>query len=204
VEKNHADQPDESGENATGTCKWFNVAKGFGFITPDDGSPAVFVHQSVLEMPGFRSLEAEEKLQYSWRMKSNGRREATKVTGAEGEPLQGSSVRPLGKRREKLIRCFNCGEYGNHVASKCKKFPTEKVCYNCRSADHLVSECPDPVGHRPGNKKRAGNGAAQRVQQGAAGDDAEKKKPVSPSKEPETMEAKSPVKAHPEDPSPKE
>ena len=45
----------------TGTCKWFNTSKGYGFITPDDGSSEVFVHQSSLHCDGYRSL-AEGKL----------------------------------------------------------------------------------------------------------------------------------------------
>lgn len=49
---------------ATGTVKWFNAEKGFGFIAPDDGSADVFVHYSAIEAGGYRSLDENQKVQF--------------------------------------------------------------------------------------------------------------------------------------------
>src|SRR3954462_7089200 len=52
------------GEMATGTVKWFNDEKGFGFITPDEGDRDLFVHYSGIEGNGFKSLEENSKVSY--------------------------------------------------------------------------------------------------------------------------------------------
>lgn len=49
---------------ATGTVKWFNATKGFGFITPDSGGGDVFVHISAAERAGIRALNEGDKLNY--------------------------------------------------------------------------------------------------------------------------------------------
>ena len=49
---------------ATGTVKWFNADKGFGFIAPDDGSADVFAHFSAITGSGYRSLEEGQKVEF--------------------------------------------------------------------------------------------------------------------------------------------
>lgn len=66
---------------ATGTVKWFNASKGFGFITPDDGSSDVFTHFSSIEGSGYRELAEGQKVDF----------EAER--GAKG--AQATRVRPL-------------------------------------------------------------------------------------------------------------
>ena len=48
-----------------GTVKWFNATKGFGFIAPEDGSSDVFVHQSDIEVQGYRELTEGQRVEFS-------------------------------------------------------------------------------------------------------------------------------------------
>jgi len=70
----------KGGDNmATGTVKWFNDTKGFGFIAPDDGGKDVFVHQSTIEAQGFRSLSEGDKVKFEVIEDTKGRK-ATQVS----------------------------------------------------------------------------------------------------------------------------
>ncbi len=66
---------------ATGTVKWFNTTKGYGFIQPDDGGKDVFVHISAVERAGLRSLNEGQKLEFEER------EERGKVAAVDLKPL---------------------------------------------------------------------------------------------------------------------
>ncbi|HEY4615342.1 MAG TPA: cold-shock protein [Citricoccus sp.] len=66
---------------ATGTVKWFNAEKGYGFISPDDNSADIFVHFSAIEGSGFRELQEDQKVEFEAQQ------------GPKG--MQAAAVRPL-------------------------------------------------------------------------------------------------------------
>jgi len=66
---------------ATGTVKWFNDSKGFGFITPDEGGEDLFAHFSAIQSSGFKSLQENQRVQF----------EVT--TGPKGK--QASNIQPV-------------------------------------------------------------------------------------------------------------
>ncbi|HLM96896.1 MAG: cold-shock protein [Acidimicrobiales bacterium] len=63
---------------AEGTVKWFNATKGYGFVTPDDGSPDVFVHFSAIDGTGYRELIEGERVEFEQTQGQKGP-QATKV-----------------------------------------------------------------------------------------------------------------------------
>jgi len=63
---------------ATGTVKWFNSKKGYGFIQPDDGSKDIFVHVSAVQAAGLRYLKEEQKVSYE-PVENNGKVSAEEI-----------------------------------------------------------------------------------------------------------------------------
>jgi len=73
----------------SGIVKFFNVTKGFGFISPSDGGDDVFVHQSNVHAKGFRSLAEGESVEFEVGTGDDGRTKAFNVTGPHGDYVQG-------------------------------------------------------------------------------------------------------------------
>ena len=80
----------------SGTVKWFNSTKGFGFIQPDDGSTDVFVHISAVERAGLRALIEGQKISYELvRDRKSGKKEgqrSARCCRGGLNPLRGRSV----------------------------------------------------------------------------------------------------------------
>src|SRR3954471_2443378 len=76
-----ASRQEEKRNMATGTVKWFNADKGFGFIAPDDGSEDVFAHFSAIQSSGYRSLDENQKVEFDVEQGQKG--------------LQAANIRPL-------------------------------------------------------------------------------------------------------------
>jgi cold shock protein len=68
---------------ATGTVKWFNAAKGYGFITPDEGGKDLFVHHSQITGEGYKSLDEGARVEFEAREGQKGP-EATAVSPVAG------------------------------------------------------------------------------------------------------------------------
>jgi CspA family cold shock protein len=66
---------------ATGTVKWFNDSKGFGFVTPDGGGEDLFAHFSAITMDGFKTLKEGQKVQFDITQGPKGK-QASNIKGA--------------------------------------------------------------------------------------------------------------------------
>lgn len=68
--------------------------------------------------------------------------EATRVSGPSAADCQGSDFKPKPKKRFRKVRCYNCGEFANHLAKDCAQGSQPKRCHHCKNEDHLVADCP--------------------------------------------------------------
>jgi len=93
--KKWPDGVDPSEGKQIGAVKWFNSEKGFGFIAPASGGEDLFVHQSAIYAPGFRSLMEGEEVEFKI-VDEGGKAKAIEVTGPKGEFCQGAPRRQGG------------------------------------------------------------------------------------------------------------
>lgn len=144
-----------SQQKETGVCKWFNVQKGFGFITPDTGGDDLFVHQTAIHAEGFRSLEEGEKVEYDREMNhEKGKAKAVNVTGPGGQYVKGAQRQPR-------------QDFGNNGFSGNRGFNGNNRGYNNRGNSRGYNDRNQGYGDQQGFQGRnAGQGWNNQGNQG--------------------------------------
>lgn len=104
---------------ATGTVKWFNNAKGFGFICPEGEDGDIFAHYSTIQMDGYRTLKAGQQVSYQV---EQGLRDTTRAALCQSRDNQLNSG---------LIATLAC--FGNLQSTKIETRPIGRVLFLCLS-----------------------------------------------------------------------
>jgi CspA family cold shock protein len=85
---------------ATGTVKWFNTTKGYGFIAPDGGGNDAFVHISAVERSGMRTLRQDQRVSYELQEDRRGKMAAVNLQPAEEAAAGSSTEAPVDQSAE--------------------------------------------------------------------------------------------------------
>eukprot|EP01025_Chloroclados_australasicus_P047306 TRINITY_DN527_c1_g1_i1.p3 TRINITY_DN527_c1_g1~~TRINITY_DN527_c1_g1_i1.p3 ORF type:complete len:508 (-),score=78.89 TRINITY_DN527_c1_g1_i1:4298-5821(-) len=97
-----------------GTVKWFNAAKGYGFIRPDNGEEDLFVHQTDIVSSGYRDLMQGARVEYGIEPLTDGRYKAVQVTGPNGQQLQGG-IQPRKSKQQEYNGMKSPPAYGGYM-----------------------------------------------------------------------------------------
>ncbi|XP_002974781.2 glycine-rich protein 2 [Selaginella moellendorffii] len=159
------DNPEAGADNVEdlmfGKVKWFSPTRGFGFITPDDGSPDIFVHQTSIHAEGFRSLREGEIVEYVVELGQDGRMRAGNVTGPKGAFVEGAAREDDGSGGGNGSMSNSAGGYNNNGGGRGGARGRGRGmgmvsrgggigggfgygggrCFNCNEPGHLARDC---------------------------------------------------------------
>jgi len=123
---------------ATGTVKWFNDSKGFGFITPDDGGEDLFAHFSAINMNGFKSLKEGQKVQFEVTQGPKGK-QASNIQGAWAGPREQRGPDPFARCASPAARR---GCRADADARVPRQHPSRSLLVSLRWVDFVCSKGP--------------------------------------------------------------